>query len=341
MDDAAAAQAAIRFGLGRAASEPPAGDPQNWLRAQLGTASAPGPRPDTTAALAALLADRQTKPPPGQSQTRALYRRDALAALTAGLTTPAPYRERLVRFWTDHFTVSIRRGQCAGLIGPFIAEAIRPHVTGRFADMLRAVVRHPAMLIYLDNVASVGPNSRAGRNGKRGLNENLARECLELHTVSPASGYTQADVTSFARLLTGWSIELRVPPTGFRFRPAAHEPGEQTLLGRRFPEGEQGGLEALDFLATHPATYRHLATQMARHFVADHPPSDTVRVIAAVLRDTGGNLGAAAAALIRIPSAWHPATKLRTPLDLTTASLRALGVTVAPPQTLGALALMG
>ena len=150
--------------------------------------------------------------------SRALFRPEAKAELDNALTTPAPFRERLVWFWTNHFTVSVRGGMRGGA-GAFVEEAIRPHVTGRFDDMLLAVMHHPAMLLYLDNVGSVGPDSTAGRDGKRGLNENLARECLELHTVSPAAGYTQADVTNFAKILTGWSIDIRADPPGFRFRP--------------------------------------------------------------------------------------------------------------------------
>jgi uncharacterized protein (DUF1800 family) len=233
-----------------------------------------------------------------------------------------------VWFWTNHFTISLRRGQCAGVAGAFVEEAIRPHVTGRFADMLLAVMHHPAMLLYLDNVGSVGRDSPAGQRSKRGLNENLARECLELHTISPAAGYTQADVTNFAKLLTGWSIDLRADPPGFRFRPFAHEPGEQIVMGRRFPPGEEGGFSALTFLADHPATHHYLATKLVCHFVADDPSPDSVRRIEGVLRDTRGNLGAAAAALTTLTAAWQPQTKLRTPLDFAVASLRALD---APP----------
>ena len=259
-----------------------------------------------------------------------MFRQDAAAQLGNALTTPSPFRERLVWFWTNHFTVSLRRGDCAALVGAFVEEAIRPHVTGRFVDMLLAVMRHPAMLLYLDNVASAGPNSPAGQRGKRGLNENLARECLELHTVSPAAGYTQADVTNFARVLTGWSIDLRGDPPGFRFRPFTHEPGEQTVMGRRFPPGEEGGVAALRFLAAHPETHRFLAGKLVRHFVADDPPEDAVRRIAGVLRDTDGDLGAAAAMLTTLEAAWQPQTKLRTPLDHVIATLRALEA--PPPQ---------
>src|SRR5207302_1332836 len=114
------------------------------------------------------------------------------------LTTPAPFRERLVRFWANHFTISLRQPACAAVAGAIVEEAIRPHVTGRFSDMLLAVMRHPAMLLYLNNVVSIGPNSPAGLRRNRGLTENLARECMELHTVGPNAGYTQSDVTAFA-----------------------------------------------------------------------------------------------------------------------------------------------
>jgi uncharacterized protein (DUF1800 family) len=337
----ATAQAVIRFGLGPQPGEPAPDVPVSWLKAQL---QAPDPAPagpSIAEGLAALRADREEKPPPGQSRSRALFLRDARAALATALTTDAPFRERLVRFWANHFTVSVRRGQCAALIGPFVAEAIRPHVTGRFGDMLLAVMRHPAMLIYLDNAGSVGPASPAGQRTGRGLNENLARECLELHSLSPLASYTQADVTSFACILTGWSVDLKQDPPGFRFRPMAHEPGPKTLMGRTFPPGEEGGIQALAFLAAHPATHRHLALKLARHFVADAPSPATVKTIAARLRDTHGHLGAACEALIGLREAWRPQTKLRAPCDYLIAALRALGVTEPPPQAQRALAFLG
>jgi uncharacterized protein (DUF1800 family) len=240
------------------------------------------------------------------------------------LTTGTPFRERLVWFWANHFTVSLKRGEVTAVALPFIQEAIRPHVTGRFTDMLLAVMRHPAMLMYLDNAQSIGPDSPVGLKQKRGLNENLARECLELHTVSPAAGYTQADVTAFANVLTGWSIELNQPPAGFRFRPFTHQPGSQTVMGQSFPPGEQGGVAALTWLSQHPATHRHLATKLVRHFVADDPPADAVTRVEAVLRNSHGDLRAAALELTRLPQAWTPLTKLRSPAEYVIAALRAL-----------------
>jgi len=324
--DMLTAQAFIRFGLGRRAAEPTPPDPAAWLLDQI---RGPDPTrladpPSTAKGLAALREDRDTKPPPGESQARALFKTQAAAQLTNAVTAPAPFRERLVWFWTNHFAISRRRAECTAVAAAFVEEAIRPHVTGGFGDMLLAVMRHPAMLMYLDNVGSVGPDSEAGQRSHRGLNENLARECLELHTVNPLAGYTQADVTSFAKVLTGWSVELNADPPGFRYRPRAHEPGVQTLLQQPFPTDEAGGIAALHFLAEHPATHRFLATKLVRHFVADDPPPDMVRAIEAALRDTKGNLGSAAAALVSLEAAWQPGTKLRTPLEYMIASVRTL-----------------
>src|SRR5271165_6707967 len=359
--DTQTAQALVRFGLGRRGTEPAPSDPARWLASQL---QGPDPAriasaPSTAKGLTALREARERRkavktvaasatmapgaPTSGQaaqraeaSPARAVFEADARAELDNALITPAPFRERLVWFWTNHFTVSIRQGGCQPLVGAFIEEAIRPNVTGRFETML------PAMLLYLQNAESVGPDSKAGQRGHRGLNENLARECMELHTVSPAAGYTQADVTNFARILTGWSVDLRGEPPGFLFRRAAHEPGTPTLLGRTFPPDEAGGVAALGFLANHASTHRFLATKLARHFVADDPPPDAVRRLEGALRDTRGDLGAAAAALIALPAAWQPGAKFRTPQELVIASLRALSLDAAAvPALVGILGGLG
>ena len=337
--DSAAAQALIRFGLGRRGSEAAPADPRKWLLDQLD-----GPDPGLTSgafrglptATQALRTERAEqiarkraiaahagKLPKPFAEYRREYFRDAAAQLHWASVTDAPFRERLVWFWTNHFTVSIRQGGTLGLVGPYVREAIRPHVTGRFEDMVLAVMRHPAMLRYLDNAGSVGPDSPAGRRFHRGLNENLARECMELHTVSLAAHYTQADVTNMARILTGWSVNP-ARSGGFMFRPFAHEPGSWTVLGHRFPPGEQGGIAALRFLANHPSTHHELAVKLTRHFIADDPPADAVAHVEGVLRDTRGDLKAASAALVGLPAAWRPLAKLRTPLDYVVASARAL-----------------
>lgn len=324
--DIAMAHALARFGLGRRGGEPLSPNPADWLAAQL-RARDPGPGGDpatTQAGLAAFEFDRAEKPEPDKRQVDPLWRAQAAALTGYALTTQTPFRERLVWFWTNHFTVSLREGAVRSVAGAFVAEAIRPYVTGRFGDMLLAVMRHPAMLFYLSNAQSIGPRSPAGLKRNAGLNENLARECMELHTVSPAARYTQADVTAFAAVLTGWSVETKQPPLGFRFRPNAHEPGGKTVMGRTFPEGEQGGVQALAFLADHSSTHRFLATKLVRHFVADDPPPEAVRRIEGVLRDTNGDLGAASLALVSLDAAWkNPGAKLRTPQDYVVAVLRA------------------
>lgn len=319
------AQALIRFGLGRRGTESVPADPAAWLVGQLDR-PAPGTGAQVAEGLRAINEDRRNPPAPGESRIRAVFRTQGNAFLVHAAHTPTPFHERLVWFWTNHFTVSLRRGQCAAVAAAYVEEAIRPHVTGRFETMLLAVMRHPAMLLYLDNVRSVGPNSRANRNGRRGLNENLARECLELHTVSPAAGYTQDDVTALARILTGWTIDFNADPPGFAFNPDAHQPGDHHALGRSFPPGEAGGIEALRFLANHPATHRFLATKLVRHFVADDPVPEAEHVIEGVLRDSKGDLGAAARALTTLDVAWQRfGGKLRSPQELFIAVLRAAG----------------
>jgi uncharacterized protein (DUF1800 family) len=369
--------APIRFGLGLRLGETPPADPAAWLAEQL---ARPGPVPtgpsveeamrlthevnlerrERRAMEAAQLeaAARTQAEPRAQAPTPSPggmeapdQPRDKSAALnrlvrdegrqwvTRRLTTAEPFRERLVDFWMNHFTVS--RRTVGPLVGMLERDSIRPHVTGRFADMLVAVTSHPAMLIYLDNHLSIGPDSPANRNRRRGLNENLAREVLELHTLSPSGGYTQGDVQELARILTGWSVLREQEPYGFRWRPEAHDPGPKTLLGRRFPEGEGSQEAALRFLAQHPATWRHLAVKLARHFVADEPPPEAVRRLEAVLRQTDGDLGATAQALVELPQAWNPPlAKFRTPYDFALAAARAVGLE-RPDPVLGGMFTLG
>ena len=321
------AQALIRFGLGRKGSEALPSDPQSWLAAQLEGAD-PALRVPGASTADGLLALREQRAKRGVEgavpPVRTLFRAEQAKYVSNLLGTQTPFRERLVAFWANHFTVSLKRGECAATVHAYVREAIRPHVTGRFADMLQAVMSHPAMLMYLDNAGSVGPDSFVGVKRKRGLNENLARECLELHTVTPASGYTQADVTAFANVLTGWSIEIPKDPAGFVYRPFTHEPGSKTVMGHSWPEGRDGGVALLDWLGEHPATYHNLAFKLVRHFVADVPPPAAVGRIERVLQSTRGNLKAASLELTRLPEAWLPLTKLRSPADYVVAVLRAL-----------------
>jgi uncharacterized protein (DUF1800 family) len=244
-------------------------------------------------------------------------------------STDAALPERLAMFWSNHFCV-MARGPVRGIAGAYEREAIRPHVLGRFADMLKAVEQHPAMLIYLDNQLSFGPNSQAGKNQKKGLNENLGREILELHTLGVDGGYTQTDVTNFARILTGWTVANMATPSvaagKFFYHPQRHEPGEWPVLGKTYADrGMQTGLDCLEDFAKHPATARHIARKLAAHFVADNPPLSLVSKLEKAFRDTDGNLAEVTRALLTADEAWAPeAKKILPPVDLVVALSRSL-----------------
>jgi uncharacterized protein (DUF1800 family) len=285
-----------------------------------------------------------TEPPLPQR----VYRDEAKARFQAALQARGGYGERLVAFWSNHFCVSVAKGQPVRVLaGAFEREAVRPHVLGRFSDMLLATATHPAMIFYLDNQQSIGPNSRAGQRRGRGLNENLAREILELHTLGVAGGYTQADVTSLARIITGWSLRpdnsADGPPGSFHFNANLHEPGDHALLGRVYPEGGfEQGRAALADIARHPSTAQHIARKLARHFVADDPPASLVARLARVFRESEGDLALVSAALLDAPEAWSaPATKMRTPFEFLVAAGRACALQPEAPQIIGPLRAMG
>ena len=256
------------------------------------------------------------------------------------------FAERLVAFWTNHFAIEADNGGVVRtLVGPFEREAIRPHILGSFEELLFAATRHPAMLVYLNNATSVGPDSKAGQRREAGLNENHARELMELHTLGVDGGYTQADVTSLARILTGWSVgRNKSEELGkFLFRGQAHEPGAQALLGQEFGEkGIRQGEAALRLLAYHPATARHLATKLARHFVADTPPPALVDRLAQSFIDSKGDLAAVSRTLLEADESWAaPAEKLRSPQEYLWAGLRALRLKPKPGQVTKALQSLG
>jgi uncharacterized protein (DUF1800 family) len=278
-----------------------------------------------------------------------IFRAEAQARLEQACSAPIGLVERLTAFWSNHFCVSVAKsGICRAAAGAFEREAIRPHVLGRFADMLRAVEQHPAMLNFLDNAQSIGPNSVAGHNNRAGLNENLARETLELHTMGVDSGYTQADVTQLAYILTGWTIVGRDgrlgEPGSFAFNPNAHEPLAATVSGRLYVEdGVAQGEAALADLAREPATAQHIATKFARHFVADAPDPALIARLAKSFRDGDGDLAALARALIADDAAWRaPVAKVRNPWELTVAAYRAFARSPSDAgPALGALDLLG
>jgi uncharacterized protein (DUF1800 family) len=341
------ALAANRFGLGAKPGEIEAAsaDPKGWLASQLRQDDSTQRLSDleSTASLVSDLVKRQkarrAKDPEAikafAMETRQIFMKEMAARFLQGFETTQPFRERLVWFWSNHFAVSIMKAQSSQFVGAFEREAIRPHVTGNFADMLLAVEHHPAMQLYLDNAQSIGPDSMAGRLTGKGLNENLGREILELHTLGVDGGYSQADVISLAKILTGWSIDRGAPRTGvmnavadgsFRFFPARHEPGSKDLLGRNYVQGYQSGVQALSDLAQHPATARHIATKLATHFIADDPPEDSVKRIARVFLDSRGDLMKVSRAVIDEPAAWRQLPgKVRSPVEYIMAALRVAG----------------
>jgi uncharacterized protein (DUF1800 family) len=280
---------------------------------------------------AAAKAAAEAIPDPG----RPIYLEEAKVRIEAALGSEIGFVERLVWFWSNHFCISADK--IRSMSGAYEREAIRPHVLGRFTDMLLAVEGHPAMLVYLDNPASMGPNSTAGINRTRGLNENLAREILELHTLGVRTGYSQDDVISFANVLTGWTL---VPPGDnpehggeFTFNPRLHEPGAQTVIGKLYEdEGVAQGRAVLRDLAAHPATAAHLSTKLARYFIADSPPAPMVERMTKVFLDTEGDLKEVARAMVSAPEAWtQPPTKLKRPSEWVVGMVRATGQTQVDP----------
>lgn len=370
-----------RFGLGAAPGELTAAsaNPRSWLAKQIDGAAPPipefaklgnsgeglkaYPRWIISLGRARRTMGAGANPPTVEGTFREqlgpIMLEEVTARLAAAAVTPMPFRERLVWFWSNHFTVSAEKALVFALAGSFEREAIRPHVSGYFSDMLLAATRHPAMILYLDNHLSVrkgweGGGLRASRStafpAPKDLNENLSREILELHTLGVNGGYTQADVTEFARVLTGWTVrptmfDLNSDSPGFVFDAERHEPGAKRLLGNSYPqEGAAQGEAVLRDIAVRPATATFVATKLARHFIADNPPPDAVARIARAFRDSGGHLPTVYEALLDCPEAWQqPLAKLKSPIEYVTSCLRALpGLRTADPRRLyGTLRGMG
>ena len=378
-----AALAAHRFGLGEASLNTVGADPVAWLTAQIhvaepqrGSGLASGVegvkryaeflrtqrQPQSMQATAAAGtgmgtgADMPMARPIEQQfgeHFRSVVQADVRARLSTAALSTQPFNERLALFWANHFTVSMAKASVRGMVGAFEREAIRPHIAGNFATLLKAVVHHAGMLRYLDNDNSAGPDALVVRRQARrpraegeagprltGLNENLAREVLELHTLGVAGGgaayggwggYTQADVTEFARVLTGWRVpvrELADAPPGtdpVRFDAAWHQPGTKTVLGKRYADGPAALDEVLHDLALHPSTATFIATKLARQFVADDPPPALVARLADSFRRTGGDLPALYSTLLQAPEAWAPQpAKLKTPEEFVLSTVRVL-----------------
>ena len=356
--DMMAAIAVTRFGLGARPGEIDAAkaDPQGFLVAQIRREGADIPQDggETAAQRFEQMRDyqqqrrqeRQQKDGEGdktaanaksfmaaQVALREKVGADFLARARLGANTPAAFRERWALFWANHFTVSATKQITSVLIGPFEREAIRPYVFGSFENLLVASSTHPAMLTYLDQAQSIGPNSQAAMRrrggGKVGLNENLAREIMELHTVGVDAGYTQADVTEFARALTGFSIgrDNEDRQGQFVFRDAAHEPGARKIMGRHYAEPDiKQGMAVLKDLAADRHTAHHVCGKIARHFVSDTPPPALTARLEKRWMDTGGDLAQVAKALVESPEAWDPTpTKFKTPYEYTLSTWRLIG----------------
>jgi uncharacterized protein (DUF1800 family) len=363
-----------RFGLGARSSDVAPADPAGWLRQQMNRfdplpaafASLPS-RAEIAASLASYIEEARgmklrkgpdQKPETGADPAKAArklirqsaqlqYRAQVGARARAAIQSGTPFIERLVHFWANHFAISADKPTTIGMGGMLEIEAIRPHVLGKFGDMLLAVEQHPAMLLYLDQAQSIGPDSmigsrlaqRRGPKGKLpGLNENLAREILELHTRGVRTGYTQADVTDFARALTGWTVAGitrgpaarvigdRATPGTFVFVDQLHQPGTRSIMGRSYrQQGEAQARAILADLSVSPATATHVATKLARHFVSDDPPPALVEKLKAAFLKSQGDLPSVYAVLIAAPEVWtKPAAKFKTPWDWTISCLRAL-----------------
>jgi uncharacterized protein (DUF1800 family) len=364
--------AVLRFGLGARPGElaEASGDPRAWLAAQIkgavGLAGNTPLAPSDSIFMEVMAArserqekKRETAAPtttaaaanPVRDAYQPHYRAQVLARAQSAVLTTRPFAERLVHFWSNHFAVSADKGAVFGMAGSLENEAIRPHVAGRFIDLLTAVEQHPAMIAFLDNQYSVGKDSQLAQLAARrtarpspkrefGINENLAREILELHTLGVNGGYTQRDVTSFAQIITGWSIgggNGRLAggvPGRFYFRDNLHEPGAKTFLGKTYYEdGQRQGEAVLADLARHPATAHFVATKLVRHFVADDPPVAAIERVARAFLKTGGDLPRVYAALIESPEAWDSdMRKFKTPQDFVFSTLRALNVSPQRPE---------
>jgi len=374
-----AAIAANRFGLGARPGELAhiGNDPVGWLRAQLQGAppgvGGAGLRSSADIIAQSLDLRREIRQARREAKNgdaaalqavtklpklfRPLYIAEATARFQHAASTDRPFLERITQFWTNHFAVSVDKIAVLGVAGSLEREAIRPRVLGNFTELLLAVEQHPAMLLYLDNHISVGPHSRAAailgrRNAKRpvGINENLAREIMELHTLGVGSGYTQADVTTFAEVITGWSIGGDAgrfssgEPGRFVFRSELHEPGAKVVLGKRYPDnGIEQGEAVLRDIAARPATARFIATKLCRHFIADDPAPATIEAVACVFSSSGGDLPMVYQALLTAPAAWtQPLSKYKTPSDYIVSTFRGLELPVGDGRgALGAFEVLG
>ena len=348
--------AATRFGWGLSDRDTLHQDGKSWLEKQVGSGLDEGWQltqsvEDVFQQQQDLRMQRKSARPADQKQTQGKKPADAalqaeLLRLAYAQATAAPFLDRLSHFWANHFAISARGGILKGLASGYELQAIRPHVLGSFTDMLMAAVKHPAMLFYLDNIKSIGPNSKAGKRRGAGLNENLAREILELHTLGVDGGYTQEDVTNFAKCLTGWTIDMQARHGAlgsFYFNPNWHEPGNHRVLDRaRSGDGLKQAESVLREIATRPATARHIARRLARHFTSDSPPKSLVSKLEKRFLDTAGDLREVTLALVQADESWsEKRTRFIPPLAYALAVARALPGSLAPMRLVWAARQMG
>lgn len=335
MQDVNTFMAFNRFGLGLPPKTKQLPDPKAWVKQQIQIdqylpkrlASFQSSKSILTDLFAADFAKDKEAEKKVRGEKRDVFQKEVMATIQHRVSTQTPFAERMIMFWSNHFTVSRTKKTIGPAIAAYEREAIRPHVFGKFEDMLIAVISHPVMLSYLDNAASIGRQSTIGRRRKKLPNENLAREILELHTLGVHGGYEQEDIVEFAKALTGWSHgglkriarrSGRPVHGGFAFVEPMHEPGSKTVLGKKYKQdGHNEVLAILHDIARHPSTAHFIATKLARHFIADDPPKDAIETLAKTFRDTDGDLAKVSAALVDLDAAWQtPLAKVKSPYEL-------------------------
>ncbi|MDG6099891.1 DUF1800 domain-containing protein [Alteromonas sp. ZYF713] len=260
---------------------------------------------------------------------QSMYRRLSIGTLNNAIASKQPFMWRMLDFFSNHFSVTAQGPYLTAVSPTLELEAIAPNLLGKFSDMLLAVTRHPAMLLYLNNEKSFGRNSRLGKKGK-GLNENLAREILELHTLGVKGGYTQSDVIALANGISGWGIQApeKTKAGLFFFRKAGHEPGSQSLLGRLFTqENEEQGEAMLRYIAARPATAKHISEKLVKHVVSDTPSPALLKHVEQTWLDTEGDLKSVYHALVTHPHAWFDTLeKFKTPREFLISTCRGIGL---------------
>ena len=324
--------AANRFGFGAKIDEQQPQNPKRWLENQLKRSPNIAKRLAKYPSTRELIEEQQKANGKEarkklKQQRKQQHKQEIIDRLIHAFATPTPFYERLVWFVSNVLTISSERPTCVGLIGSFERDVIRKNLSLGYDKILINSAKHPAMLLYLDNINSIGPDSKKGRRRSKGRNENYAREILELHTVGLEAKYTQQDVISLTNILTGWTIAKKKSANrGFYFNANTHQPGPQTLLGVKYSQsGVKQGEAALRDLAKHPFTAKNLATKMANHFISENPPVELVDQMAKAYLNNGSSILKMAHAMILSPLSWQPEQqKIKTPIEIVVSTMRLL-----------------